>query len=129
MLSRIDNASKSQQGSLASALLVEAPDHTPVHSSPLTRRQGTRINRQRPFRAYLAHLTGPLSAAEDYLVQSDAFTARRGARRDAMRWVCTFTPRENRAQGGIASGQIKLRRIDGWRKIATVLSRHTAVAA
>ncbi len=29
----------------------------------------------------------------------------------------------------VASGQIKLRRIDGWRKIATVLSQHTAVAA
>jgi hypothetical protein len=25
--------------------------------------------------------------------------------------------------------QIKLRRIDGWRKIATVLSQHSAVAA
>jgi len=29
----------------------------------------------------------------------------------------------------VASGQIKLRKIDGWRKIATVLSQHTAVAA
>src|SRR5207249_10793893 len=29
----------------------------------------------------------------------------------------------------VVSGQIKLRRIDGWRKIATVLSQHTAVAA
>ena len=29
----------------------------------------------------------------------------------------------------VASGQIRLRRIDGWRKIATVLSLHTAVAA
>ena len=29
----------------------------------------------------------------------------------------------------VASGQIKLRRIDGWRKIATVLSQHPAVAA
>jgi hypothetical protein len=29
----------------------------------------------------------------------------------------------------VASGQIKLRRIDGWRKIADVLSQHTAVAA
>jgi hypothetical protein len=29
----------------------------------------------------------------------------------------------------VASGQIKLRRIDGWRKIAVVLSQHTAVAA
>src|SRR2546430_2525410 len=29
----------------------------------------------------------------------------------------------------VASGQIKLRRIDGWRKITTVLSQHTAVAA
>jgi hypothetical protein len=29
----------------------------------------------------------------------------------------------------VASGQIKLRRIDGWRKIATMLSQHTAVAA
>ncbi len=29
----------------------------------------------------------------------------------------------------VASGQIRLRRIDGWRKIAAVLSRHTAVAA
>ena len=28
-----------------------------------------------------------------------------------------------------ASGQIKLRRIDGWRKIAAVLSQQTAVAA
>jgi transposase-like protein len=31
--------------------------------------------------------------------------------------------------GLVASGQIKLRRIDGWRKIAAVLSQHTAVAA
>ncbi len=29
----------------------------------------------------------------------------------------------------VVSGQIKLRRIDGWRKIAAVLSQHTAVAA
>jgi len=29
----------------------------------------------------------------------------------------------------VASGQIKLRRIDGWRKIAAVLSQHAAVAA
>ena len=29
----------------------------------------------------------------------------------------------------LASGQIKLRKIDGWRKIAAVLSKHTAVAA
>jgi hypothetical protein len=29
----------------------------------------------------------------------------------------------------VASGQIKLRRIDGWRKIAVVLSQHTPVAA
>ena len=29
----------------------------------------------------------------------------------------------------VTSGQIKLRKIDGWRKIAAVLSQHTAVAA
>jgi hypothetical protein len=29
----------------------------------------------------------------------------------------------------VASGQVKLRRIDGWRKIAAVFSQHTAVAA
>ena len=29
----------------------------------------------------------------------------------------------------VVSGQIKLRRIDGWRKIATVLSQPTQVAA
>ena len=29
----------------------------------------------------------------------------------------------------VASGQLKLRRIDGWRKIAAMLSQHTAVAA
>ena len=29
----------------------------------------------------------------------------------------------------VASGHIKLRRIDGWRKIATMLGQHTAVAA
>ena len=28
----------------------------------------------------------------------------------------------------VASGQIKLRRIDGWRKIAAVLSQHSAAA-
>ncbi len=28
----------------------------------------------------------------------------------------------------VASGQIKLRRIDGWRKITAVLSQHTGVA-
>jgi len=27
------------------------------------------------------------------------------------------------------SGQIKLRRIDGWRKIAAVLTQHTTLAA
>jgi len=29
----------------------------------------------------------------------------------------------------VASGQITLRRIDGWRKIASVLSQHTTEAA
>jgi hypothetical protein len=29
----------------------------------------------------------------------------------------------------VVSGQIKLRRIDGWSKIAAVLSQHTGVAA
>jgi len=29
----------------------------------------------------------------------------------------------------VASGQIKLRRIDGWKKIAAVLSQHAAAAA
>jgi len=29
----------------------------------------------------------------------------------------------------VASGQLKLRRIDGWRKIAGVLGQHTPVAA
>ena len=29
----------------------------------------------------------------------------------------------------VVSGQIKLRRIDGWRKIATLLSQRTSVAA
>jgi hypothetical protein len=29
----------------------------------------------------------------------------------------------------VVSGQIKLRRIDGWRKIAAVLGQHPAVAA
>ena len=29
----------------------------------------------------------------------------------------------------VASGQIKLRKIDGWQKMAAVLSQHTAVAA
>jgi hypothetical protein len=29
----------------------------------------------------------------------------------------------------VASGQIKLRKIDGWQKIGAVLSQHTAVAA
>jgi hypothetical protein len=29
----------------------------------------------------------------------------------------------------VASGQIKLRRIDGWRKMAAVLSQQRAVAA
>jgi len=29
----------------------------------------------------------------------------------------------------VASGQIKLRTIDGWRKIVAVLSQHMAVAA
>jgi hypothetical protein len=31
--------------------------------------------------------------------------------------------------GLVVSGQIKLRRIDGWRKIAGVLSQRTSVAA
>jgi putative transposase len=34
-----------------------------------------------------------------------------------------------RLLGLVASGQIKLRRIDGWQKIAAVLSHHTAAAA
>jgi hypothetical protein len=29
----------------------------------------------------------------------------------------------------VASGQVKLRRIDGWRKIAVVLSQRTRMAA
>ena len=29
----------------------------------------------------------------------------------------------------VASGQIKLRKIDGWQKIGAVLNQHTAVAA
>jgi len=29
----------------------------------------------------------------------------------------------------VASGQIKLRKIDGWRKIATVLGQHARIAA
>jgi hypothetical protein len=29
----------------------------------------------------------------------------------------------------VASGQIKLRKIDGWRKIAAMLTQHPAVAA
>ena len=29
----------------------------------------------------------------------------------------------------VASGQIRLRRVDGWQKIATVLSQNTSVAA
>jgi hypothetical protein len=29
----------------------------------------------------------------------------------------------------VASGQIRLRKIDGWQKIATVISQHTSVAA
>ena len=29
----------------------------------------------------------------------------------------------------VASGQIRLRRVDGWQKIATVLSQNTLVAA
>ncbi len=29
----------------------------------------------------------------------------------------------------VARGQIKLRRIDGWKKIAAVLSQHTEAAA
>jgi hypothetical protein len=29
----------------------------------------------------------------------------------------------------VASGQIKLRKIDGWQKIGAVLNHHTAVAA
>jgi hypothetical protein len=29
----------------------------------------------------------------------------------------------------VASGQIKLRKIDGWQKIAGVLNQHTAMAA
>jgi len=29
----------------------------------------------------------------------------------------------------VASGQIKLRKIDGWKKIATVLSQHKVMAA
>jgi hypothetical protein len=29
----------------------------------------------------------------------------------------------------VASGQIRLRRVDGWQKIATVLSQTTSVAA
>ena len=34
----------------------------------------------------------------------------------------------SRSSALVASGQIKLRRIDGWRRIITVLSQQTAVA-
>jgi transposase-like protein len=39
------------------------------------------------------------------------------------------TPRSVLLFSLVASGQIKLRRIDGWKKIAAVLSQHTTVAA
>src|SRR3989454_294770 len=68
-------------------------------------------------------------------------------RRDVATRRCTTLLRppasQSRAQGSlpsedaalillfslVASGQIKLRRIDGWRRIAAVLSQHTSVAA
>jgi hypothetical protein len=36
---------------------------------------------------------------------------------------------DSRVGSLVATGQIKLRRIDGWRKIATMLSQNTSVAA
>jgi transposase-like protein len=59
-----------------------------------------------------------------------------------MNWLCdellTFfrfpkaqwkTLRTTNVIGGSTSGQIRLRKTDGWRKIAAVLSRYAAAAA
>ena len=43
--------------------------------------------------------------------------------------MLTLPVRELQAIDEVMSGQIKLRRIYGWRKIAAVLSQHTVVAA
>ena len=51
----------------------------------------------------------------------DPFRAKQKARRPRATAVLLFSL--------VASGQIKLRRIDGWRKISAVLSQNTVVAA
>jgi len=53
------------------------------------------------------------------------YAGRRGARRDG--WAVEVA--DSLLFSLVASGQIKLRRIDGWRKIAAMLSQQTAVAA
>ena len=56
----------------------------------------------------------------------------RGYRRKAPRQRYQGTHRSEefrRRVRFVASGQIELRRIDGWRKIAGVLGQHTPVAA
>jgi len=42
---------------------------------------------------------------------------------------CTIRRTAVRKKAGVGSGPIRLRRIDGWQKIAAVLSQHAAVAA
>jgi hypothetical protein len=42
---------------------------------------------------------------------------------------CRHRPHRRRGFERTWSGEIKLRKIDGWRKIAAMLSQHTAVAA
>ena len=69
--------------------------------------------------------------------------------RNSVPWLVSSTARQGEFRGRVktqgslpsedatlillfslaVSGQIKLRRIDGWRKIAAMLSQHTAVAA
>ena len=53
-----------------------------------------------------------------------------GGRRHGQRYQGTHRSEEFRRRVRlVASGQLKLRRIDGWRKIAGVLGQHTPVAA
>jgi transposase-like protein len=118
---------------------VHAELRAALGTSPYERSEGRRGYRNGIRERTLTGPTGPVALA---LPRATLF---RGA--SAKEWTSTIVPRYQRRMpevneavvatylaGGmlfslVASGQIKLRRIDGWRKIAAVLRQHTAVAA
>ena len=94
-------------------------------TSPYERSEARRGCRNGVRERMLTGPTGPVALA---LPRATLF---RGG--NTKEWTSTIVPRYQRRMREVfrlvASGQIKLRQIDGWRKIAAVLSQHTAVAA